>query len=199
VIDSYSRDKTVEVALKSGAQVIQVDRAFSIGGAVEAGILYAYRKNYDLLIRLDGDGQHPPSEVKKIIEPVKSRSLDFVIGSRFLGQSDYQPNFLRSISIGAICFMLKFLHRVKITDCTSGCQIYSKDLIRFFAEDKKFEYSEIRAIWMAHQAGFKIEERFINMAEREFGESTFSLKVAFLYMFKNILDLILSVPVRKAR
>ena len=195
VIDGYSRDNTVAVSLAHGAEVIQVDKAFGIAAAVEAGILQAYRGNYNYLVRIDADGQHPPSEVKKLLTPLMTGEADFVIGSRFLGEADYSPNLLRNVSISTICFLLRALHHVKITDCTSGCQIYTREVIAFFAQDKNFEYSEIRAIWMAHKAGFKIKEEFINMAPRLTGVSSFSPMVAFFYMFKNILDLILSVPI----
>ena len=199
VIDGYSRDQTVNVSIQYGAQVIQVNKAFGIGAAIEAGILDAYRGNYDYLVRIDADGQHPPSEIKKILAPVISGEADFVIGSRFLGEADYTPNFLRNTSIGLICFLLRVLHHVKISDCTSGCQIYNRKVIEFFARDPNFEYSEIRAIWMAHKVGFKIKEEFINMAPRVHGVSSFSPMIAFLYMFKNMLDLILSVPISLKR
>ena len=199
VVDGYSRDRTVAVSLEHGAEVIQVDKAFGIAAAVEAGILAAYRGNYDLLVRIDADGQHPPSEVRKLLDPVLSGAADFVIGSRFLGEADYSPNLLRSISIGTICFLLRILHHVKISDCTSGCHIYNREVVAFFAKDKKLEYSEITSIWMAHKAGFKIKEEFINMAPRVHGVSSFSAKVAFFYMFKNIVDLVLSVPITLKR
>ena len=195
VIDGYSRDQTVKVSLQSGAEVIQVDKAFGIAAAIEAGILYAYRGNYKYLVRIDADGQHPPAEVTKLLETLKSGKADFIIGSRFLGDADYSPNLLRNISISTICFLLRVLHRVKITDCTSGCQLYTREVISFFATDNKFEYSEIRAIWMAHKAGFRIKEEFINMAPRLTGASSFSPWIAFFYMFKNIVDLIIGVPI----
>lgn len=195
VIDGYSTDNTVSVSLSHGAAVIQVDNAFGIAGAIEAGILDAYRGNYQYLVRIDADGQHPPREIRKVLDRVVSGSADFVIGSRFLGEADYSPNLLRNMSIGSIGFLLKVLHHVEITDCTSGCQIYNRKVIEFFAQDRKFEYSEIRAIWMAHKVGFKIKEEFINMAPRTSGVSSFSPRIAFLFMFKNIVDLVLSIPI----
>ncbi len=195
VVDGYSSDNTVEVSLKSGAHVIQVAKAFGIATAIEAGILYAYRNNYQFLVRIDADGQHPPSEIKQLLDPVINGEADFVIGSRFLGEADYSPNLLRTISISTICFLLRVLHGVKVSDCTSGCQIYNRKVISFFATDMRFEYSEIRAIWMSHKAGFRILEKFINMAPRTTGVSSFSPMIAFLYMFKNIVDIILSVPI----
>lgn len=199
VIDGYSRDNTVGESLKHGAHVIQVDKAFGIAAAVEAGILYAYRGNYKYLVRIDADGQHPPTEVKKLMTPVLNGTADFVIGSRFLGEADYSPNLLRNISISTIVFLLRFLHHVKVTDCTSGCVIFNRELISFFARDRSFEYSEVRSIWMAHKAGFRIKEEFINMAPRTHGVSSFSPMIALSYMFKNIVDLVLSVPIALKR
>lgn len=199
VLDGYSSDDTVQVSLDNEAKVIQVAKEFGIAAAIETGILYAYRGDYDILVRVDGDGQHPPSEINKILKSILNNEVDFVIGSRFLGLADYKPNLIRSISIGLISFLLRVLHHIKITDCTSGCQIYNRRLISFFAKDWQFEYSEIRAIWMAHKAGFKIKEEFINMSPRFHGESSFSPIVALLYMFKNIVDVILSVQIRVKR
>lgn len=201
VIDAHSRDKTAQVALENGSDVILVAKAFGIATAVEAGILYAYRNNYQYLVRIDSDGQHPPSEIEKLLTPVKNGQTDFLIGSRFLGDADYQPNFIRNMSISTISFLLRLFHRVRVLDVTSGCQIYNRQVIELFATDFQFEYSEIRAIWMAHKAGFRVTEQFINMAPRTSGVSSFSPIIAALYMFKNIVDIILSVPirVRKAR
>lgn len=196
VMDGYSLDNTVDVSLSHGASVIQLDKLWGIAGAVEAGILEAFNGGYEYLVRIDADGQHPTSEIKEILGTVVSGRADFVIGSRFLGMSDYNPNGLRKMSISIINLLLKVLHRVEITDCTSGCHIYNKKVIEFFARDKNFEYSEIRAIWMAKKAGFKIKEEFINMAPRKSGASSFSVIVALGFMFKNILDLILSTPIR---
>jgi glycosyltransferase involved in cell wall biosynthesis len=195
VIDAYSKDDTVERSIEKGAQVIQVAKAFGIAAAVEAGILHAYRGGYKYLVRIDGDGQHPPSEIKALLQPVLEGRADFVIGSRFLGEADYSPNLLRNMSISLICMLLRVFHGVRISDCTSGCQIYNRAVIEFFARDESFEYSEIRAIWMAHKAGFRILEQFINMAPRLTGISSFSPMIAFLYMFRNTVDLVLSMPI----
>ncbi len=66
VIDGYSSDRTVGVALAHGGSVIQVDKGFGIGAPVEAGILHAYGKGYRYLVRVDADGQHPASELRKV-------------------------------------------------------------------------------------------------------------------------------------
>lgn len=199
VIDGYSRDKTVNVSIESGAHVIQVAKFFGIGGAVEAGLQYAYEKDFDVIIRIDADGQHAPSEVQKLYEKFKSATCDLMIGSRFLGKSDYETNFIRSFAIGTIALLMKLCYGMKISDCTSGCHIYSKRLFTFFAQDMNFNYSEVLAICLAHKAGFKVIEEFINMQERQTGVSTFTFKNAFFYVFRNVVDVIFTMPIRSRR
>jgi glycosyltransferase involved in cell wall biosynthesis len=199
VVDGYSTDQTVGVARSAGAVVMQVAKSLGIGGAVETAILYAHRQDYDCLVRIDADGQHPPEEVLSLVAALRAQEADLVIGSRFLGKSDYQPNLLRRSSIALITALLRIFYRAPVTDCTSGCQLMSRALISSFARDMSFEYSEVRAIWMARKAGFRIVEKFINMAPRQAGTSSFSSMVAFLYMFKNLVDILLSVPVFLSR
>jgi glycosyltransferase involved in cell wall biosynthesis len=196
VIDGYSSDNTVNYSRKSGAKTISIDKNFGIGLAVEAGLMAAYKGNYDYLLRIDSDGQHPPKEALKILKKATQYKYDLTIGSRFLGKSKYEPNSLRLVSIKLICFLLRLLHGASVTDCTSGCQIISKRLIKNLVLDKKFEYSEIRIIWMAKKMGFKVVEEFINMKPREIGVSSFSPFIAFKYMFENLIDLVASVKVR---
>ncbi|MBK7960861.1 MAG: glycosyltransferase [Bdellovibrionales bacterium] len=192
VVDGYSTDNTVLVSREYGASVIQVAKSFGIGGAVEAGILYASRNGYQYLARIDADGQHRPAEIDGLLSVLRRNEADFVIGSRFLGDSEYKPNLLRNSSIVLISSLIRWLYNLKVSDCTSGCQLYNRKLIDYFAKDSRFEYSEVRAIWTAHKAGFRIVEKFINMAPRSEGKSSFSTVNASLYMFKNLVDILFS-------
>lgn len=192
VVDGYSRDRTVERSLENGASVIQVAKSFGIGGAVEAGILYADRKGYSFLARIDGDGQHRPSDISRLLEILYQDKADFIVGSRFLGNAEYKPNILRNSSIFLISRLMWLLFGVNVADCTSGCQLLNREAIEYFSRDPRFEYSEARIIWTAHKAGFRIKEEFINMAPRQAGVSSFSPRNAFLYMFKNLVDILFS-------
>src|ERR1700759_2940049 len=67
VINDCSKDNTVAVARKHRATVIDLPVNLGIGGAVQTGIRYARDNDFDLAIQLDGDGQHPPKELEKMI------------------------------------------------------------------------------------------------------------------------------------
>ena len=86
--------------------------------------------------------------------------------------------------------MIKIFYKTEITDCTSGCQIFNKKLIKELKNDELFEYSEVAIICKTSLLGLSIREKFINMKERKTGSSSFNLTNSFIYMFKNILILL---------
>ena len=196
VIDAYSSDETYNKVKKHGVNIIQIDKIFGIGLAIETGILYAYKNEYDFLVRIDGDGQHSPSDVKDLLEFANNNKTDLVIGSRFLDKSDYNPNYLRLYGIRLLRKLIKVLYKTEVTDCTSGCQVISKKLIKELINDEFFEYSEVGIICKTSSLGMSIKERFINMKERKTGSSSFNFKNSFIYMFKNILILLSSINIK---
>jgi glycosyltransferase involved in cell wall biosynthesis len=190
VIDAYSLDETYNQVKRNRANIIQIDKIFGISLAIETGILYAYENDYDFLVRIDGDGQHSPSDVKDLLDFAININSDLTIGSRFLNKSEYRPNLLRLYGIRLLRKLIKIFYKTEITDCTSGCQILNKKLIKELNNDELFEYSEVGIICKTSLLGMSIQEKFINMKERKTGNSSFNLTNSFIYMFKNILILL---------
>jgi GT2 family glycosyltransferase len=91
VVDDGSNDGTSEVARTAGARVLRLPFNVGIGGAVQTGHQYARDHGFDLAIQIDGDGQHPPSELPKVLAPILADEADLVVGSRFIGDSGYEP------------------------------------------------------------------------------------------------------------
>ena len=54
-----------------------------IGGAVQTGFKFAFERGYDIAVRVDGDGQHDPAQLGRILEPVLRGDADIAVGSRF--------------------------------------------------------------------------------------------------------------------
>ena len=73
VVDDGSHDRTAEVARRAGARVLRLPFNLGIGGAVQTGFRYAFENGFDLAVRVDGDGQHDPSQLAAVIEPVLAR------------------------------------------------------------------------------------------------------------------------------
>ena len=193
LVDAYSKDNTAEIAKQNNVNIVFVDKYFGISLAIESGLLYAWKEDYDFCIRIDGDGQHFPKDVKENLDFAVKNKIDLMIGSRFLGISDYKTNNTRLIGINLLRSLLNRFYKVDITDCTSGCQIFSRRLIEAIVEDKNFEYSEIGVICKASSLNYLIKEKSINMQPRKTGKSSFNFINSFNYMFKNLLTLIVSI------
>src|SRR3954452_6603132 len=91
VVDDGSTDATAEQASRAGARVVKHPFNLGIGGAVQSGFTYALEHGYDRLAQIDGDGQHDPAELHKLMAAMdENLSLDMVCGSRFITtQRDY--------------------------------------------------------------------------------------------------------------
>src|SRR5205807_1069499 len=85
VVSNGSIDRTAENAEAAGARVLRLPFNLGIGGAVQTGFRYAWEHGYDLAVRCDGDGQHVPAELAKVLSPVVAGEADIAVGSRFVG------------------------------------------------------------------------------------------------------------------
>ena len=86
VIDDGSIDDTVEVAEAAGATVVAHDGNKGKGRAVKNALRYAVERDFDALVLLDGDGQHDPGEIPKLLVPLINDAADIVIGFRSFSQ-----------------------------------------------------------------------------------------------------------------
>lgn len=193
VVDGYSKDLTVQKAKSKGAKVIQVDKSFGIGLAIETAILFAFLFNYKFLVRMDGDGQHQINDVKKMLKFAKSNKQDLVIGSRFNNFSEYKTTLLRMFGIKIFSFLIRLIYKINVKDCTSGCQVLSFNFLQKIIKDDNFKYSEVGLICKGALLNMKITEIGINMKPRKYGQSSFNFFNSFKYMFINLTSLISSI------
>jgi glycosyltransferase involved in cell wall biosynthesis len=83
VADDCSRDSTRSVALSAGADVLTLPAHLGLGGCVQAGYKLAFEMGFEYVIRVDGDGQHDPHDVPRILDALRTTGCQMVIGSRF--------------------------------------------------------------------------------------------------------------------
>ena len=76
VIDDGSADATAEEARQAGGMVVSLPFNLGIGAAVQTGFQYAQKYQYDIAVQIDGDGQHDPAFVDKIVEPILRDDAD---------------------------------------------------------------------------------------------------------------------------
>src|SRR3954470_20423357 len=95
VIDDGSTDDTLR-QIPAGVAVVSLPFNLGIGGAMQTGYRYAALHGYDIAVQVDGDGQHRPTEVRRLIDHIAEGKSELVVGSRFL---EATPNGYRQTLI----------------------------------------------------------------------------------------------------
>jgi glycosyltransferase involved in cell wall biosynthesis len=128
VVNDGSQDRTARQARESGALVINLPYNMGIGSAVQSGFLFAKEKGYHFAVQVDGDGQHPSSEIPRLLEALDN-GVDMAIGSRFVQPTGYRPTFTRSLGIKIFSFLVSLIVGKKVYDTTSGFRAASRKAV----------------------------------------------------------------------
>lgn len=169
VIDDGSTDNTSKEARKEGVMVVSLPSNMGLGVAIQTGLMFAQERHYEIVIRLDADGQHRPSELRGLLVPIEKGEADIVVGSRFLNtnkpttaikpeENEYVPSPARKVGIRFFSSLLGFLLGDVVTDPTSGLQAMNRNAISFFAREYPPDYPEIEAHILAYKAGLIVKE-----------------------------------------
>jgi len=166
--------------------VVELPFNLGIGGAMQTGYRYADLNGYDIAIQVDGDGQHRPSEVRRLIDYVESGQADLAVGSRFLDleQTTYRQSFVRATGAWLLRLLIRVLTGLTITDCTSGFRAANRRVIRAFAHWYPEDYPEPEVILLLHRAGYSIREFSVRMRHRQAGQSSIGLLAGVFYVVK---------------
>ena len=187
VVNDGSKDNTSDCARATGAVVLDLPYNLGIGGAVQCGFRYARDKKFDMAIQIDGDGQHDPSFIHKLLSPLQEGAADMVIGSRFLNREGFQSTWLRRVGIRIFEWVNSAIIGQRITDNTSGFRAYNKRAIALLAEEYPSDYPEPEAVIVLGLRGFKICETPVVMRERQGGISSIGSMSSVYYMAKVLL------------
>ena len=188
VVDDGSTDRTAEVARTvPGARVISLPVNVGIGGAVQTGFIYARRHGCDLAVQVDADGQHKPSEVRLILDPILKGEADMVVGSRFMEKGGYRGRIWRRLGIGMFYLTNRLLLGERITDSTSGFRAYNGRAIALASEAYPDDYPEPEAIYIFKRNGLRIREVPVQMGDRRAGKSSIGFFESIYYMVKVFL------------
>jgi glycosyltransferase involved in cell wall biosynthesis len=198
VIDDGSADRTGDVARAAGAYVLRLPFNLGIGGAVQTGFRFAFENGYDLAVRVDGDGQHDPAELAKIVAPVLAGDADICIGSRFAGERSYRSSRSRRVGIHLLAWIVSRLIGQRVTDTTSGFQAMNRRGIGLFAADYPHDYPEVEATVMVAKHRLRLVEVPVTMRERAAGRSSITAVRSVYYMAKVLLAIFVNVFRRNA-
>lgn len=195
-INDGSVDGSEKILIDSCMKYISLTNNLGIGGAMQCGYIYAASNGYDYVIQIDGDGQHPPEELKKLLLSADKFEEDLIIGSRFISDSSYRPSITRKLGMIYSSWLLKFVAGQKIYDTTSGFRLTKNKLIHFFSNEYPQHEAGLVSLLMAAKAGFRFKEIPIQMNQRQTGKSSINITRALFYPFKTVINSI-AVIIRK--
>ena len=128
VCDDGSTDDTAALAKKAGAVVISHEKNQGYGATISTLFDYCRENNAEIMVTLDGDGQHNPDQIPDLINVILKHKVDVVIGSRSLRDDKNLPSY-RKTGIKIITSTINSATNLKVTDSQSGFRAYSKEAI----------------------------------------------------------------------
>jgi len=196
VVNDGSQDRTGRKARESGAMVVSLPYNMGIGSAVQSGFLFAKEKGYHFAVQVDGDGQHPASEIQRLLAALDN-GVDMAIGSRFVQPTGYRPPFFRALGIKVFSFLVSLIIGQKVYDTTSGFRASSRKAILLLTETYPHDYPEVEALITLHRHGMEFVEVPVEMNYRQEGKSSISAKAGIYYMLKVTLAVLVAVIKRR--
>jgi glycosyltransferase involved in cell wall biosynthesis len=187
VVDDGSVDRTAAVAAARDVHVVRLPFNLGIGGAMQTGYRFALEHGYDLAVQIDGDGQHDPRELPKILQPVLDGAADLVVGSRFGSDAAFRSSPVRRIGIRLFARVVSAVVRQRVTDTTSGFRAVNRRGILLFAADYPHDYPEVEATVMCVKHKLRLNEVPVRMRERSGGRSSITAFRSIYYMTKVLL------------
>jgi glycosyltransferase involved in cell wall biosynthesis len=185
VVDDGSRDDTARVAREAGARVLRLPFNCGIGAAVQAGLRLALAGDAQLFARLDGDAQHDPADLPRLVARCAGDpDCDFALGSRFLESGGFKTSWARRLGSRWFAGLLRRLCGVRVSDPTSGFWVADRAAASVLCACYASDYPEVDALVHLARRGLRIVEEPVRMRARSAGRSSIDAPAALYYMIK---------------
>jgi glycosyltransferase involved in cell wall biosynthesis len=176
VVDDGSTDATADVARTGGAQVLSLGANRGLRVGVAAGYRWAHEHEYAFCGRVDADGQHPGHELARLLQLVRDDVCDVAVGSRFVSGEGYapyryRPSRSRRFGTAVLRRALALVLEGPFGDATSGLYAVNAKAMPLLANEFTTGAPEVEALIRISNAGLRLREVPVDMAERASGES----------------------------
>jgi len=168
VCDDGSNDLTKEIAEVLGAKVISHTHNMGYGEAIKSIFNEAKKKEVDILITFDADGQHRPEDIMSLTKPIIDQQAEVVIGSRFLKNETNMPKY-RKIGVKVLTKVTNMSIKENLTDSQSGLRAYQKKVLQNISLTDSGMGISTEILIKSHQKEFRIVEVPIQIL---YGEDT---------------------------
>ena len=157
VCDDGSNDLTKEIAEGLGAKVISHTKNMGYGEAIKSIFNEAKKKEADILVTFDADGQHRPEDVMSLTKPIIDQEAEVVIGSRFLKNETNMPKY-RKIGVKVLTKVTNMSIKENLTDSQSGLRAYQKKVLQNISLTDSGMGISTEILIKSHQKEFRIVE-----------------------------------------
>ena len=157
VCDDGSSDLTREIAEGLGAKVISHRKNMGYGEAIKSIFNEAKKKESDILVTFDADGQHRPEDIMSLAKPIIDQQAEVVIGSRFLKNETDMPKY-REIGVKILTKVTNMSIKENLTDSQSGLRAYKKKVLQNINLTDSGMGISTEILIKSHQKKFRIVE-----------------------------------------
>src|SRR5438046_7571833 len=157
VVDDGSSDDTAETAALAGARVIQHDRNLGKGLAIRSAWLYAREHAPEAFVLMDGDHQHDPNDIPRLVETILSGKSDIVIGVRW-GKTSRMPMYRRLGKRALDYATAAAAKNGLLTDSQSGYRVFSRRAVESLEPTEDGLSIESQLLLEAQERSLRIEE-----------------------------------------
>lgn len=193
VIDDCSRDGTATEAKMAGAGVLRLPCHLGLGGAVQAGYKLAFERGYERVVRIDGDGQHNPEDIPRLLKVLDETGCEVVIGVRSKESGGLQTHPVRKVGIHFFRLLLRPILGRAVTDPTSGFLAVNQRALGVFAQSFPLEYPEIETLVVLQRRRFRFEEVPCRMRKRMAGRSSITALKSVYYVIHVLLGVFVNI------
>jgi len=164
VCDDGSTDLTSTIAQAVGAKVIRHSERRGKGEALMTLSKEVIMLNPDIVVSLDGDGQHNPADIPLLIKPIEAGETDVVVGSRYANGGGMDAPFYRKLGLQMMNFLFRKFTGVKTHDTQSGLRAYSRKALEYLVHcDAKGYGIESEQLVKASRNGLRVMEVPVNI------------------------------------
>ncbi|MBQ7347836.1 MAG: glycosyltransferase family 2 protein [Clostridia bacterium] len=177
IINDGSRDKTPVICKNKRYRYIDMPINVGLTDGVQTGMMYAYEHGYEYALQFDGDGQHDPKYIEKMVEAMSE--CDICVGSRFVDQK--KPGGLRMLGSNIIQATIKLTTGKNIKDPTSGMRMFNRATMKAMARNADYG-PEPDTLAHLIRSGAVVKEIQVEMHDRTAGESYLNFSRSIKYM-----------------
>lgn len=187
VIDDGSTDRSSQEATAGGAKVFRIDRNQGVGAAYRRGLDIAKEYDAEIILRLDGDGEHYPSDIPNLIEPIIRGEADMVLGNR-VRYFDSAPGIMRLGNWG-LTKITNALTKSKVSDSQSGLKAIRTSALKGMNLSANCYEIESELILEARRKGLRIVEVPVKYDKYVRGVTVWhGIRVAIFLLLKALRD-----------